>query len=191
VNEFLYLFHIGGNIHTWCFVGGHNTLNGVIVFKNALLQIFLISQVLLLSGMGFLPNQKPEKCALCGRDVHEITKTLVTFEEGKDEKACCIKCALKYEAQSSKKDLSIKVADFNTGEIVESEKAFYVVGSDITPCSSQKVMIDQTKTQFVLCYDRCLPSVIAFKGKVKALEFIEEHGGKILTFKEIETAERK
>ena len=52
-------------------------------------------------------------------------------------------------------------------------------------------MIDQTKTQFVLCYDRCLPSVIAFKGKVKALEFIEEHGGKILTFKEIETAERK
>ena len=166
-------------------------LKGVIIFKKAFLQIFLISQVLLLSGMGFLPNQKPEKCALCGRDVHEITKTLVTFEEGKDEKACCIKCALKYEAQSSKKDLSIKVADFNTGEIVESEKAFYVVGSDITPCSSQKVMIDQTKTQFVLCYDRCLPSVIAFKGKVKALEFIEEHGGKILTFKEIETAERK
>ena len=163
----------------------------MVIFKKVLLRLFLISQVLLLSGMGSLPNQKPEKCALCGRDVHKITETLVTLEEGKNEKACCVKCALKYQAQSSKKDLSIKVTDFNTGEVVESEKAFYVVGSDITPCCSQKVIYDQTKTPLVLCYDRCLPSVIAFKAKEGAIKFMKEHGGRILTFNELETLERK
>ncbi|OGL42475.1 MAG: hypothetical protein A2042_09155 [Candidatus Schekmanbacteria bacterium GWA2_38_11] len=162
----------------------------VIIFKNRLLQIFLIAQVLLLTGMGVLPNQKPEKCALCGRDVHEITKTLVTFEEGKDEKACCIKCALKYEAESSKKALAIRVPDFNTGETIEAEKAFYVVGSDITPCCSQKVMIDQAKMPFVLCYDRCLPSVIAFKTKEEAIKFMKEHGGRISIFNELENFEK-
>jgi len=140
--------------------------------------------------MGSLPNQNPEKCALCGRDVHKITETLVTLEKGKEEKACCIKCAFKYEAENSKKALAIKVTDFDTGEIVKAQDAFYVVGSDITPCSSKKVMIDEGKTPFVLCYDRCLPSIIAFKTRDGALKFIEKHGGKISGFKELKGVEK-
>lgn len=159
----------------------------VIIFKNRLLQIFLISQVLLLSGMGFLPNQKPEKCALCGRDVHKSTETLVSFEEGKKEKACCVKCALKYESQNSKKALSLEVTDFDTGEIIQAENAFYVSGSDFTPCCNKKVIFDERKTPLVLCYDRCLPSIIAFKTKDGALKFAEKHGGKVLSFKELKT----
>ena len=136
--------------------------------------------------MGSSPQENPGKCALCGRDVHKATETLITFDERKEEKACCIKCAFKYEGEISKKASSIKVADFDSGEIVEAEKAYYVSGSNVTPCCSKKIIYDERKNPFVLCYDRCLPSLLAFKVKDKALKFIGEHGGKILAFKELE-----
>src|SRR3989304_3303143 len=78
------------------------------VCKKFFVLLFLIFQIILTSGMGMLPDKTPEKCALCGRDVHKGTETIVSLEEGKKEKACCIKCALRYETENSKKALSFE-----------------------------------------------------------------------------------
>ena len=159
-------------------------------FKKVLFRFFLILQVLLLSGMGSLPNQKPEKCVLCNRDIDSRMETILTLENGGEKKVCCIKCAFGYESENPKKVSAIKVTDFATGEKLKPEGAFYLYGSDFAPYCSKKVMFDQAKIPFVLCYDRCLPSVIAFKTEQGAKIFMKEHGGRILTLVELRNVEK-
>ena len=140
--------------------------------------------------MGMLPKQNPEACALCGRDVHKSTEAIVSFEEGKKEKTCCVKCALRYETENSKKALSFEVTDFDTGRIIQAEKAFFVSGSDFALCCNKKAIFDERNTPFILNYDRCLPSAIAFKTMNGATKFSEKHGGTVLTFKELKNLEK-
>jgi hypothetical protein len=37
-------------------------------------------------------------------------------------------------------------------------------------------------------YDRCAPSLLAFAQRREAVEFVSEHGGKVLPFKEVAVA---
>ena len=169
---------------------GTKELERMTACKKLFISLFLIFQIILTSGMGMLPDQTPEKCALCGRDVHKGTETIVSLEKGKEEKACCIKCALRYETENSKKALSFEVTDFDTGKIIQAENAFYVSGSDFTPCCNKKAIFDERNMPFILNYDRCLPSIIAFKTMDGATKFSEKHGSKVLTFKELKSLEK-
>ena len=96
-------------------------------------------------------------------------------------------CALTFQAQN--KDVKIvKVEDFNTNTPLEPQKAFYVVDSDISPCTQDvkaHKMIREEHTALFACYDRCSPGILAFSGKGDALKFIKEHGGRVAVFAEL------
>jgi nitrous oxide reductase accessory protein NosL len=44
-------------------------------------------------------------------------------------------------------------------------------------------MIDATRPADVQ-YDRCSPSLLAFAQRIEAVQFVREHGGQVLPFKE-------
>jgi hypothetical protein len=37
-------------------------------------------------------------------------------------------------------------------------------------------------------YDRCSPSLLAFAERIEAVQFVREHGGQVLPFKEVAIA---
>jgi hypothetical protein len=65
----------------------------------------------------------------------------------------------------------------------------YVEGSDVTPCSSMHEgtpPVDERGCCMKAVYDRCLPSVLAFRSRERAESFAKEHGGTVKTLAEID-----
>lgn len=71
----------------------------------------------------------------------------------------------------------IRVSDYASGGSLAIQDAYLVEGSDETPCLHTPPLRDETGTPLKLCYDRCQPSLIAFREANAASAFISDHGG--------------
>jgi len=70
-------------------------------------------------------------CAICGmdRDAFGNSRMLIGFEDGRTFGTCSLRCAaLILQAEEGKKRRSVKVADYDTRELVEAEEATWVIG---------------------------------------------------------------
>jgi hypothetical protein len=74
--------------------------------------------------------------------------------------------------------------DYATGEKIGSEHAFYVEGSDLMTCCSATPLKRELERTYELVWDRCLPSLIAFKTQAEAQQFRQQHGGRLLDYVE-------
>ena len=72
---------------------------------------------------------------------------------------------------------AISVTDHAGGGSLAFESAFLVEGSDETPCMRHHPVLDERRTPMHVCYDRCMPSLIAFAAEDAARAFVREHGG--------------
>lgn len=129
--------------------------------KKLLLSIFALA---LFAGIAFAE----EKCAMCGMKVDEGKRQyfVITTKDGKKQKACNEGCASMF-IENVKKDLkSIEAVDYNTGNLIDANKAFYVKGSDVKPVMGGA-------------------SVVSFTKKEDAEKFQKEHGGRVLSAAEL------
>ena len=148
--------------------------------------ILLLTQLAFLSGMGKVPLLFSNKnCSLCGREVHEDMAANLTFKDGESATACCLECAMRYEAQTGKRAKDISVTDFYSAKVIDSKNAFFVTGSNLSPCCKKDIMRAPEGQALYLKYDRCLPSIIAFEKKEDAMKYMTEHGGTSKTLSEI------
>ena len=70
-------------------------------------------------------------CAICGmdRDAFGYSRMLIEFEDGRTFGTCSLRCAaVILQAEEGKKARSVKVADYDTRELVEAEEATWVIG---------------------------------------------------------------
>lgn len=110
-------------------------------------------------------KQHPE-CPLCGMNRAKFahSRVLVTYEDGSETGTCSIHCAaMDLALKIDKMPESIQVGEYDTGNLIDAEKAFWVIGGD-----QMGVMTTRAKW--------------AFKDKSKADAFIRDHGGKLATF---------
>jgi hypothetical protein len=122
--------------------------------------------------------QGPERCWICQREVHDPVRTTLTLESGKNVVACCPRCALHYDEEPGNRVRSIRVTDYAGGSGLPFSDAYLVEGSDEAPCMrTHAAAADESKSPLQVCYDRCMPSLIAFKEATAARAFVEEHGG--------------
>jgi hypothetical protein len=123
------------------------------------------------------------QCEICGRPVHAAHYSSVVLKSGRQIEACCPRCAMHYELNMPGQVARLSVADDPTGQAIEAQMATYVEGSDQHPCMSAS---DRTPrepgVEYDLKFDRCLPSLIAFKDEAAARGFQRQHGGRLLTF---------
>lgn len=121
-------------------------------------------------------------CGICHRTLHEATCCIITLENGDVERTCCPRCGLRF--QEGRNDVvSVETTDFESGKRLRAEDAYYVEGSDVHVCCGvPQIQADLTGTQYQLAWDRCLPSLLAFKKKESAEAFMREHGGRIRTY---------
>lgn len=128
--------------------------------------------------------QEREVCQICRRPMHDATSYFVTLGNDHEVELCCPRCGLRF--QTGRNDVAeTEVADYPSGQRIAASEAFYVVGSSVHPCCSEAdILKDRSGIEYERTWDRCLPSVIAFRSEEDAGNFRDRHGGRILNYGE-------
>ena len=127
-------------------------------------------------------------CAVCQRDECGNLAFTIRLLDGSEVETCCPRCGLRFLEQEHPSVASLSMRDFDTAGRIDAQSAFYVEGSDVTPCTSMHGSSppkDERGCCMAPVYDRCLPSVLAFRSKDRAEAFGREHGGIVKTFAEL------
>jgi hypothetical protein len=131
--------------------------------------------LLLLAGaLGCL--RRAERCAICDRDIHPSVRASLILDDGRTIHACCPRCALRYE-EADHPVRAMTVTDYPSRSSLPAGRAWLVEGSDEIPCMKHPPIEPETRTPLHVCYDRCMPSLIAFRDEAAARAFMAEHGG--------------
>jgi copper chaperone NosL len=138
--------------------------------KTSLLIGFSVSIFLLLGSALFAQTDMDEhkSCGYCGMDRQKFahSRMLVEYDDGKLIGTCSIHCiAVDLALNIDKTPKTLQVGDYYTKNLIDAEKAFWVVGG-----SKMGVMTGRAKW--------------AFEKKDEAEKFVKENGGGIATFDE-------
>lgn len=137
--------------------------------KQGMLTTVVLTCLLSLAGLVMAEQvdvQKSPSCKYCGMDRAKFahSRMLVTYDDGTTLGTCSIHClATDLAVNIDKTPVSIEVGDYNTKELIDAEKAFWVIDG-----SKPGVMSKQAKW--------------AFAKKEDAEKFIKENGGTLATF---------
>lgn len=108
-------------------------------------------------------------CRLCGMDREKFShsRMLIEYEDGSSVGTCSLRCAAVELANSiDKMPVVVSVADYDSKELVDVEKAVWVMGGNL-----KGVMTGQAKW--------------AFASREAAERFIAANSGKIISFDEV------
>jgi len=110
--------------------------------------------------------QKHGSCNYCGMNLEQFShsRMLIVYDDGTEAGVCSLHCAaVDLALKLDKTPGSIHVGDMNTKKLIDTEKAFWVIGGD-----RPGVMTKRAKW--------------AFENKADAELFIKGHGGTLITF---------
>ncbi|OGW55367.1 MAG: NosL family protein [Nitrospirae bacterium RBG_13_43_8] len=129
--------------------------------------VLLIALSLIVCSVSFAAEKKAS-CPLCGMEQEKFGHTwmAIEYEDGSSTGLCSIHCAaIELARNMDKTPKAIKVGDYNTKNLIDAEKAFWVIGGN-----KMGVMTKRAKW--------------AFEKKEDAEKFIKENGGTLATFDE-------
>ena len=118
-------------------------------------------------------------CQICWRPVHDSMLT-VGEVSGEEKRFCCAACALTTAQQIGKPVRLTRLTDFNSNQPLDPKAAFLVRGSDVNLDMHSQPLVDQEKRPVPVHFDRCTPSILAFRSREEAQAFLKEHGGELL-----------
>jgi copper chaperone NosL len=132
----------------------------------AVFALFVFSGLLLAGPMDDVNSHK--QCDKCGmsRESFAFSRMLIQYEDGSEVPVCSLHCAaMELAIALDKIPKSIKVGDFGTRQLIEADKAFWVVGGN-----KPGVMSKRAKW--------------AFATKEDAESFIGANQGKLVSYDE-------
>jgi len=132
--------------------------------------IAFFSILLLISGIAFAGEdiKNHPSCPYCGMDraKFDYSRMYIEYEDGSTVGTCALHCAaLDLAIHMGKTPKKIQVGDYNTKDLIDAEKAYWIIGG-----SKTGVMTKRAKW--------------AFAKKEDAENFIKENGGKLSSFEE-------
>jgi hypothetical protein len=131
-------------------------------------------------------------CPYCDRMVHSVTAYRLKVD-GHDVTACCPRCGMHAMLNREQgRTGQAWATDVNTGESVAAESATYVEGGDVQYCAhGDQAVTRELNGVSVREYDRCLPTLAAFKTPQEAELYQKQHGGRVLSYAESLASVRK
>ena len=122
-------------------------------------------------------------CPFCDRMVHPSTSYHIE-RGGHEVVACCPRCGMHTQVNWGAGESGTAWAtDLNTGVRVAAESATYVEGGDVQYCAHDDRPVErQPQGVSVREFDRCLPTLVAFKTAPEAEAYRRQHGGRVLTY---------
>ena len=112
--------------------------------------------------------KKHPSCKFCGMDREKFahSRMFIQYDDGSTEGTCSVHCAaIDLVLNLDKTPRAIQVGDYNTKNLIDAEKALWVIGG-----SKMGVMTKRAKW--------------AFEKKEDAEKFLKENGGKLASFDE-------
>ena len=132
--------------------------------------LLMVLVVLSLFAVGAVFGQEDIKkfpsCKFCGMDREKFahSRMLIEYDDGTSEGTCSIHCAaIDLILNIDKAPKAIRVGDYSTKNLIDAEKAFWIIGG-----SKMGVMTKRAKW--------------AFEKKGDAEKFLKENGGKLASF---------
>ena len=122
-------------------------------------------------------------CALCDRRVHAVTAYRLQVA-GRVVAACCPRCGMHAQMNQALANSGAAWAtDVVTGAMIPAESATYVEAGDVQYCThDDQPMARDSHGVSVRDYDRCLPTLVAFKTPQEAEVYQQQHGGHVLSY---------
>lgn len=153
--------------------------------------IGILALAVIFAGLGgswyLVSHRQPKVCPFSGREIHPQARALVMIGDRKYE-TCCVRCAVIEARQTGKALRILKVADFETGKLIEPGSAWFVESSDMNLCmrTSPAAESPGRESVYVRTFDRCSPSALAFSSEQHARNFIAQHGGELKRIADLE-----
>jgi len=125
--------------------------------------LFLVMPQTAISAEDVVPRKG---CVYCGMDLekYDFSRMLIEYEDGTSTGVCSLHCAaLELAVALDKTPASIKAADLNTKQMIDAEKAFWVLGG-----TRPAVMSKRGKW--------------AFAKKEDAEAFLKQNNGSLVSF---------
>lgn len=139
-------------------------------------------------------EQKPgaDICSVCERPIHAgMTYRQVVGDQVKV--VCCPRCGM-HDARTNGGGIREAWAtDHASGESIPAQPAYYVEGGDAEYCTMHENPLHrEPQGVSVRAYDRCLPTLVAFKTRPGAETYRARHGGRILDYAQaVESVNRR
>lgn len=154
------------------------------MFKRILIAVVILGLLGWAGRYVYIQLHEAPVCTVCHRAVHGHTSVRIHLRGGGAQEVCCPRCGLRF--MQGRDDVGgADVVDFDTGERFDAKEAFYVENSSVNMCSQHRVEKDGSGVQYDLAWDRCLPSLIAFRSRATAAAFRSQNGGEIKLYEEL------
>ncbi len=125
-------------------------------------------------------------CQVCGRPIHGQVFYRVSLADGSTRDVCCPRCGLRFQAGRSDV-VGVQVTDFNSGQLIDASRAFFVESSRVMLCcSDNKFQRDRSGGQYALQWDRCMPSLVSFATLEEAELFSRQKGGVVKNYSQLQ-----
>ena len=152
--------------------------------KRLLIAVAVIGLLGIAGRYVYLDLQDEALCSVCRRSLHEQTSFLIHLRGGGTERVCCPRCGLRF--MRDREDIvGAEAADYHSDERLAAADAFYVEGSSVHLCCKDIAEKDGSGVHYDLAWDRCLPSLIAFKSWDEASAFSGRYGGVVKIYDEL------
>lgn len=128
-------------------------------------------------------RETADTCPFCDRMVHSSTAYHLTVD-GHEVAACCPRCGIRAQVNREQGTLDhARATDVTTGETIAAESATYVEGGDVQYCAhGDQAVTREPNGVSVREYDRCLPTLAAFKTPQEAALYQKQHGGRVVSY---------
>ena len=152
--------------------------------RNSLIGLLLVAVVGALGYFGYQKLILPKHaCDICGREMFSRLEAHVFLKDGGRIDACCPRCALHFDIEKPTEVARLSVEDSITSEAIDARAAFYLEASGAQACHpGTEHSPREPGVPYEVKFDRCLPSLIAFKNEVDARGFQKHSGGRLLSF---------
>jgi hypothetical protein len=137
------------------------------------------------------PSQ--DLCQVCERSLHHGVNYRLEMADGTSETACCPRCGMHHQVERPESVTKAWATDLPTGESIAAESAYYIEGGDVEYCTMHEGRVQrEPQGVAVRAFDRCLPTLIAFRTQQGAEAYRGQHGGEVLTYQQaVERVKRK
>jgi hypothetical protein len=133
----------------------------------------------------------PAVCQVCGRDIPRQTAFRMETGDGTIT-ACCPTCAMHYMLLHPGSVRQALATDFNSRHVIPAESAYYDEGGDAQYCTAMHSPVERGPQGVSMrVYDRCLPTLVAFKTPQEAEAYQQQHRGRVLSYAQARASVRE
>jgi len=153
--------------------------------KETLITLLALLAIGLTSYWAYRYERRPDPhlCAICNRSLHPGMSYRLETRSGRTESVCCPRCGMHYTLQHAGEVQRAWAVDLDSGELIPAQSAYYDEGGEVEYCTHGEQSVQRgPEGVSVRGYDRCLPTLVAFKTRVEADAYQKQHGGRVLDY---------